>query len=314
MPFTSCNQTSSFAVLSVASAALLAASCASQPKPAKAPDTVEKAPATVIEISPYQSFGHRSVEVTVAGKTETYLFDTGGGITLVTPAIAAAAGCSPFGQLTGFRMRGERIDFQRCDNFSYAVGDFGATSDVVGVFDVNQLIPPDWPRLGGMVTLSSFEGKRVKLSLSNGRVVVEEPGESPVGTPMNMVRQASGYSVVVLVPSSTKAGTLWLELDSGSDAPLMLSPSSAKALGVDLSAEGVVHTPAVAAAPGVRPRAESWKVPSVSITLPGVGPVSTSATVLDIIYDGNIGAPLIEKFDWTLDLKHRRVQIDARAE
>lgn len=302
-------------LFSLSTVVVVAASCASQPKSEHTNDAVAAPVPTAIPVAPYQAFGHRSVQATFAGQTKTLLFDTGGGITLVTPEIASDAGCTPFGQLSGFRMRGERVDFPRCDAFSYDVGTFSAKDQVVGVFDVNQLIPPDWPRLGGMVTLSTFDGKRVKLRLGQGEVIVDDPEGSARtrGEPMNLVRQASGYSVVVLVPSPTPEGTLWLELDSGSDAPLMLSPSSAKALGIDLAAEGVVHQPAVAAAPGVRPRPETWKVPKVTFTLPGIGPVETSATVLDIIYDGNIGAPLIEKYEWTLDLKHQRVQVEEAA-
>jgi len=280
------------------------------PCPPRASPTPQTVPipsppvAEVLKLAPYQSHGHRSIQVVVGGQPETFLFDTGGGVTFVAPRLAEAAGCEPFGQLVGYRMRGDRVNFARCDELALQIDGVKRPPSTVGVFDISPMLPPDWPELGGLVALSSFEGQRVKLDLAGQRVSVSAPAPEPSGTPLRIVRQASGYSIVVLVPAKTAKGPLWLELDSGSDAPLILSPAAAKMLGVDLEAPEVEHHPAEKGQPA------SWHVPSVTLELPDVGSITTPAKVMDIIYDGNLGVPLIERFIWDLDLAHHRVRVE----
>ena len=51
-----------------------------------------------------------TVEAEVAGRKRTFLFDTGEGVTMVSPALAKEIGCDPWGNVTAFRMLGERLD------------------------------------------------------------------------------------------------------------------------------------------------------------------------------------------------------------
>ncbi len=55
---------------------------------------------------------------------------------------------------------------------------------------------------------------------------------------------------------------------------------------------------------------EWWGIEQVSLKLPGVPAVTTKAKAMDIIYDGNIGAPLMERFIWTLDLPNQRLALE----
>ncbi len=262
-----------------------------------------------IQLDPYQDHGHRTVNVTVGGEETPFLFDTGGGVTTIVPSVAKTLGCEPFGKLVGYRMRGERLDLARCDDISLHLAHGQVHHDSVGVFDLNRLIPPNWSPLGGMIALSSFHDQVVTIDLSASRVAVG-PASTPHAdsVPIKLVRQASGYAVVALVPVKTAKGTLWLELDSGSSGALILAPHAAEMLGVDLDAEGVTFKAAVDAKQ-TPTKQGTWTVPQVSISLPGPGTVSTPAKVMDMIYDGNIGAPLMERFRWTLDLKNQRVNI-----
>src|SRR5690349_594777 len=66
------------------------------------------APDAVIELEPWRT--RWVVTATVGGVERKYLFDTGGGISSVSAATAAAAGCRPWGRLTGFNMFGRRGD------------------------------------------------------------------------------------------------------------------------------------------------------------------------------------------------------------
>lgn len=272
------------------------------------PATDAAAPPTAarFDLRPYQQGGHRSVSVTVGDRTMPFLFDTGGGITLVGPELAEAASCRPSGRLVGFRMRGERVDFPRCEGVTLGVGGHSLTPGSVGVFDLSALLPEGWPRLGGLLALSSFGQEVVRLDLKGGRVELLEKLDA-TGTAYNVVQQASGYSYVVLVPIDTPRGRLWFELDSGSDAPLIVAPHAAEMLGVDLEGADVTHHVEEG-------KPEWWGIERVQLTLPDVGPVTTEAKAMDIIYDGNIGAPLMERFVWTIDLGEQRLAIRPREE
>lgn len=243
-----------------------------------------------VPLKPYQNHGHRSLDVSAGGEASEFLFDTGGGITLITPQIAEKLKCAPFGRLVGYRMKGERINFQRCDNVTLTINGQNIVHEAVGLFDLNALLPPKWPKLGGMLTLSSFEGKMLTLNLAAGKLKISEGSLSEKNSaPLKVVRQASGFSIVVLVPVNTSKGTLWLELDSGSDAPLLLAPHAAKLLGMPQPAS---------------------KRSEVVLNFHNVGAIRTPAKSVDMIYDGNIGAPLIARFRWILDLKNQRVRIE----
>ena len=54
-----------------------------------------------------------TVRVTLNGKTGDFLFDTGGGITLVTEKFAAGLNCKFWGRVTGYNMFGERAGSDR---------------------------------------------------------------------------------------------------------------------------------------------------------------------------------------------------------
>src|SRR4051794_7495590 len=94
------------------------------------------APAHPVDLAivPYQG-GYGSVMVDVAGKHLPFLLDPGGGYTVVSPAVATAAGCQPFGRLTGYRMRGQRLDFPKCEPFALDLGTIAITPPALGVFD-----------------------------------------------------------------------------------------------------------------------------------------------------------------------------------
>jgi hypothetical protein len=160
---------------------------------------------------------------------------------------------------------------------------------------------PDWPRLGGLIALSSFPDSLVSLDLGAGKVHVSSASLPIDGSsPMKLVRQASGFAVGAMVPVEVGDRTLWLELDSGSSEPLLLAPHAARALGVPVAESAE----AGGAAPKPAPPTE------VSIALPGVGPVRVPARVQEMIYDGNIGAPLITRYRWHLDLANARIKIE----
>jgi hypothetical protein len=53
--------------------------------------------------------GLKCLEVQVDGKPRTFLFDSGGGSTLVTPELAKTLGTVPYGRGVGYRMNGQAV-------------------------------------------------------------------------------------------------------------------------------------------------------------------------------------------------------------
>jgi Aspartyl protease len=56
----------------------------------------------------------KRVHVRVNGTPAWMILDTGGGWSIASPSLAKSIGCKPFGQITGFRMSGEKIATQQC--------------------------------------------------------------------------------------------------------------------------------------------------------------------------------------------------------
>ena len=66
--------------------------------------------------------GALSVEGSIKGRHGTFLFDSGWGLSAVTPGMADRIGCHPWGQVTGFRAIGERVTSAQCQPATVTLG------------------------------------------------------------------------------------------------------------------------------------------------------------------------------------------------
>ncbi len=255
----------------------------------------DSAPAAVLHLEPYVAgAGLLTLPVTVADSAARFLFDTGGGFTVVTPAAAEGIGCEPFGGLTGFRHNGDTVSARRCPAARLEVDGWTAPAAEVAVYDLGALLPAGLPPLGGLVALSTFEGRAITLELGRGRVVVESEASlagrvtDMVEVPVREGRQAGGAALDVFIAFSAGGGPVWMELDSGNNGPVIISAVAAAQLGLDLS-----------------PR----QARTVTLHLPGFGPVEVEAVQADIIYDGLLNADFVRQHRITLDLARSRAWI-----
>jgi len=85
----------------------------------------------------------RTIKVEVNGVASTFLLDTGGGVTTITPQFAERIGCRPWGRITGYRMFGDRLDMQRCDGTRISSGGLDLGTVTVAVYDPTALLAPD---------------------------------------------------------------------------------------------------------------------------------------------------------------------------
>jgi len=201
---------------------LLLSSCA--PIPAPPGDATD----ADVEIALHPWFRDlRTVQATLGTDTLTLLFDTGGGATLITPAVAARIGCRPHGRDVGHRMDGERVEFQRCD--SLALGLSGRTHHFrpVAVFDVNALLPAELPRLDGVLALDAFNGEVLTLDWPGQRVIVRAAGRREAalavdGIPTRTATGEHGGTRTLFARVTGPRGPLWFLLDSGNLAGTLI--------------------------------------------------------------------------------------------
>jgi hypothetical protein len=173
-----------------------------------------KAPRTTIGLQPYEGT-LRTTEVSIGGLSKPFAFDTGGGVTIVTPTVAQEIECQPYGLITGFRMNGEKVELERCGPKEITIAGWSVTVEVA-VFDLMSLLPSGWPELGGLVSLHTFEGEVVTLELAENRLMVESK-ESTAARVVTMhrissrfARQAGGESLDLFVEAKARQGSIWL--------------------------------------------------------------------------------------------------------
>lgn len=231
--------------------------------------------------------GLQTIEATIDGQQGTFLFDSGWGVSAVTPAMAKRINCRPWGRITGFRAIGERSDAQQCEPAKINIGEFSVLLPTVMLADMQQFMPPQSPDYAGAIGLDAFAGKTVTLRSRANRIVIETPGSARSRTaramaiPIRLVREAQGASLTVFAGVPTAAGILWMELDTGNMGPTMIGKHAAALVGLKPDqAHGQTLTMPF--------------VPGAIVT----GPVQ----VLDIIIDGNIGHDFLYDWDLTLDL------------
>ena len=264
--------------------------CSASALPAQA-----TAPIAVIHFDPYPLGEHLlTVRASIRGHAGTFLFDTGEGVTMISPSVAHAIGCTPWGQVAAFRMRGDRIDSPHCDGIPIEIETQHLTAPSVLVFDIMQFLPPHAQALDGSIGLDLFAGHAVTFALSQNELIVESPRSlaarlgHATEVPLRIVRDAQGLALTADIGVDTPDGTAWMELDSGSGG-ITVSKAIAPLLKLD---------------PG------STAAQPVSFTIGKNAVVDGRARVMDrMIMDGNIGASFLAKWNVTLDLAAGRAWI-----
>jgi hypothetical protein len=237
----------------------------------------------------------RAVRLSVNGQEGLFTIDTGGGISLVSPAFARRIGCVPWGAHTGFRLTGERLDMPRCERVAFRLPGGETLRPVsAGVADLKPLLWEGAPDVDGSIALDAFEGRAFTLDLGNGTLALETPQSlaartsAAVEIPMRLVRQDAGHALGVVVPVETAKGDLWMTLDSGGGPPVLLRDKVAAEAGADPAAKGLQ---------------------AFTLTLAGNARIAlpTRAIVRDMIMDGVIGMPVLVRWRLTFDLATNRL-------
>jgi hypothetical protein len=247
---------------------------------------------STVPLAPFGPGRMRTVSVVVANDTLDFLFDTGGGVTVISPALAARLGCTPAGRLTGYRMLGQRLESPVCRDVALQVGGVSARRDAA----VMELQPygPDGPRVDGMVSLHTLAPHALTVDMAAGRLTVETPaslarrvrGMTPLRARLATGLEGGELDAYVGVPVGPAEA--WLLWDSNHGGPTFVAPWLATLLGAD-SAGGAVDA-ALALGPGAPVRT----------------PVQRQAA---LIHDGVLGGGLVARAEWTIDLAGGRLWV-----
>lgn len=242
-----------------------------------------------LQLTAYANTDLRTMKVTVNAHQAPFIFDSGGGITVLTPEEVRFAGCAPFGKVTGFRADGGRLTASRCGPVALRIGRYRVDREVTE-FDLQRLLGKGAPPIGGVLGLASFDGRVVTLDLAHDRVIVETHrslarrirGMRPVN--VRIVRDAAG-GVVPFIEARAGTGTLWMEVDSGNNGPVFLAPHAERQLGISI------------------PAGETRRL---DLDVIGLGTVPVTAASRKLIYDGQLDPAFLRRIQLTLDLGHGR--------
>lgn len=231
------------------------------------------------------------VRAVIGGREGVFAFDSGDGVSFMTPTFAKSIGCEPWGQITGFRMGGDRVDMMRCDSVKVDVGGIRQTMPTLGVFDLMRFFPPDSPPLDGVLGLDLFANDAVTIDPAHHQLIVESQGSLAARVragreiAVRRVRDAQGLSLTVDAGVKTPKGIAWMELDTGNVGTFVVAKHLAPLLGLD-------------------PNAQEGQ--QVDMTLTGGIEAKGTARVVDCIMDGNIGQGFLQHWLLTLDLRNGR--------
>jgi hypothetical protein len=238
-----------------------------------------------------------TMRVKVRGHEGTFIFDTGGGVTYLSPSFAETIGCKPWGQLSGFVLTGQRLDMKRCDNLMFYVDQQPFPAPITGVFDLMKFMPPDVPKIDGSIGLDIFAAHAITLNLAERTLTVESTPSLKARiiagreVPIRLVREVEGVALAVVVGVITPEGTAWMEIDSGNGGPNVIAGHIAPLLNLKTGMK--------------EPQPASFR-------LAGGIPVGGEARVNEsLIMDGNIGTRFLINWNLTLDLARGRAWLSS---
>lgn len=235
-----------------------------------------------------------AMEATVNGRSGTYFFDTGGGMTIISPQTAAAGGCTPWGNIAVIRMDGTRIDAPHCEAITVTTAIGSTKVSTAMVFDIRTLLPKDAPPVEGLIALDLFAGKVLTLESAGQKLVLESPASMKERlkraheVPARVVRDGQGLALTYDIGVQTAKGLAWMEIDSGNISGTMMVSTW------------------VAPLFGLNPASKEIQTVNGDL-MPGIKLPAKARVVPNMIMDGLIGADFLKAWNLTIDQKNARI-------
>lgn len=240
----------------------------------------------------------KTVDIIIKEKKYNFLFDTGGAETLISPEIANLLNKNIYGSSTGFRMNGEIIKAQKSDNISLTIGNTTLFHPTVGVWDIMSILPKEFPKIDGIISLKSFSNDILTIDLSKNILIIENSAsakKSIKGKHLLPTRFANGLegselNIFIRVPKNNHF--YWFLFDSGNSGPLLLSNESALIWELKPENNAIELTD---------PKSEF---------IIGKNILKAKPFTRNIIYDGVLNFESISKYIFTIDFKKKEVWIN----
>jgi len=175
----------------------------------------------------------KKTTVTIGNKQYTFLFDTGGGETLISPEVASSLKKEPYSKALGIRMTGEKIYFQKCDSVIIDFGTIEIFHPTLGVWDVMNVLPKDLPKIDGLISLKSFNNKIVTVDLINNWLIIEtsmsydKKIKNMTLLNSRFANGPDGNELTVFLSTLHNQHMYWFLFDSGNISQFIFSPQTA---------------------------------------------------------------------------------------
>jgi hypothetical protein len=223
------------------------------------------------------------------------LFDTGGGITILSATVCRELKCAPDGTFSGKRMSGQSIEVSMARVPSISIGGHRVSNARVAVLDTSDLLHPDLG-VDGICGLDLFRDQAVTIDYAKKQLVMEDAASLEARKKSGVVTKVrvenEGPSTVVYLPLeiSPQLPPAEMEVDTGS-RDLILDVRFMKELGIPTIGPNVKIVDGKDETSNEYVRYFS-KLPR-ALAVPGAANVSApaEATVMfqKIIHDGLVG-------------------------
>jgi hypothetical protein len=240
----------------------------------------------------------KTLQVFIQDKSFNFIFDTGGGETFISPEIAKMLRRPVYGRNTGFRMRGERIEFQRCDDVKLNISGIDFHLPQVAVWDIMSILPKNFPKLDGVVSLHTFSRNKLTLDLRNNQLLVETDRSfkrtiramTPVAAIFSTGLQ--GREINLFIDISIRSKDYRFLFDTGNIDKTKLVPSTAIEMGLKYDSE----------------TKERLEVGKIKLKI-GQKLIETEGVIENVIYDGVLDFGFISQSVYTIDISNRKAWI-----
>jgi hypothetical protein len=261
----------------------------------------------MVSVVPFHYQDHMLAVPVLVGEVETtFIFDTGIGVNLISPGLAAEVGCVPLAETyTGRRMSGQAVTVPMSTLSSLKLGDYTTENVAIGVFDL--------AGIAGLVSLTSFRSTPVTVDYQAGAIVIEDDrslaDRLARGNSIAIhVHEDGPYSTGVYVDLTLPGGrSAKVEVDTGSDN-LILNQHFAAQHGIDLEAESTRRLLGQDETGHEYARYFTTLPGDISLAAdPAFGQHDPQVMFQKIIYDGLIGDAFLRNFVTTYDLANSRM-------
>lgn len=256
------------------------------------------------------------VPVKLNDKIETtFIFDTGGGVNVVSEKLAKALNLKKLGSYSGKRMSGQELTMSLSKVSSLSFGSLKKKNVNVAKWNLKDFLPDtdNYKNVEGVLSLNYFTEVPFTLNYRNRTITVENPKTLQANvtklntTPIKVVTKKNVDTAIFLPVSLSDKEKALVEVDTGSNH-FILDTSYMKKLGVSPNDAGIVKR--------VGKDQTDHPYTRYHIHIPGSIWVSKTPTIKQlkpnvmfqkIIYDGLVGKDFLKNFVTTFDLKNKRM-------